>query len=250
MLKIANHRDDGHVLSTEASRQAYTQYLLAAIFKHGYRVCVDPVLGANVSATVTTMADGTYSCLDMPLEHEGTYSAPDGGVDLFDFIHFLMVRSGSIQATDILRVDVALDKPSCSGGTRRSRSRALVGEHPMADWVVSDELCESNERTCHYTCNADPSCHFAMRPTLHSTTASGSFFEVDAPAGGFRAMQLLFTRSALQSQCTTAAPTAYCYSTAYLQLIGTCTNAFPPRRPTRPHPLPPKPHTHTPPPSR
>ena len=93
MLTVATHDDLGQPLATSAARETYTQYLLSAIFIHGYRVC-EPV-----DATVLLMADGTYQCLDMPTENDGAFDPPDGGVDLFDYIHFLKVRSGKAIAS-------------------------------------------------------------------------------------------------------------------------------------------------------
>ena len=207
MLTIVNHRDDGAILTTTGAKMAYTQVLLSAIFTHSYSVC-DPV-----HPTVLTMASGTHHCLDMPYNGD----PPDGGVDLFDYIHFLKVRmpGSDVVATDILHSDVLLDDPTCAGGRR-----SLLGEHPEADWVVSDAACEGSGRYCHYTCNSDAACRFSMRPIFESSTNAGSFSLITAPSYGFKTMSFLFSRSAKQAQCTSDSPNEYCYDLSGLTLVG------------------------------
>ena len=177
MLTVVTHRDDGTLLTSSISRQAYTQVLLASIFISGYAVC-DPV-----APLILTMAQDTYQCLDMPANG----NPPDGGVDIYDYIHFLRVRTpgSGVGATDIASADVKLDKAPCSaGGTRRRR--VLLGEHPAADWTVLASICANNVQTCHYTCVATTACHFSMLPVLDAAVATGNYYSIAAPSSGFK----------------------------------------------------------------
>ena len=62
---------------------------------------------------VATVAQGTYHCLDMPAN-----GAPDGGVDLADYLHFLKVRmpGNGMDATAITYAQALLLQPECYGG--------------------------------------------------------------------------------------------------------------------------------------
>ena len=212
-------------LQDRGDRQAYTQVLLSSIFVHQYSVC------HPVHPNVLRMAQGTHHCLDMP--YGG--ARPDGGVDLYDYLHFLMVRSGHVEGGDVVYEDAKLLNANCSGGDVSESRRSLLGEHPESNWIISTSTCQSPlPSTCHYTCNADPTCHFTMRPVLESSTSAGSFKQIIAPAGGFRAMSLLFTEAVMQAPCQSESPSAYCYDTSNLALEGSCVRIAPQREPANP----------------
>ena len=66
-----------------------SQVLLGMIILDGRTVC-DPV-----DPMVLRMANGTYHCLDMPANN----NPPDGGIDIYDYIHFLKVLISALNLT-------------------------------------------------------------------------------------------------------------------------------------------------------
>ena len=154
-----------HVQQTQSSawmplngtrvREAFTQILLRSILFRGWWLGED-----GCDPRVLAMANGTHQCLDLP--HSG--SPPDGGIDIYDLIHYQKLVANLADPSDILAGSLRLT--DCS--ERVSSSALVPGSRPHVNWLVP---CDDIRTTCHCTA-PDRSNPDACGSTRRSTTSS------------------------------------------------------------------------------